>query len=252
MPISLLSKIASIISHQRFNEIDFAAIEKQLHYHFHNKQFLLTAFKHSSYLSVSKESADKSNERLEFLGDAVLDLVVSEFLFSTGSEVPEGDLSKMKSILVSGSVLAEVVAKMDLGKHLLINRGEEKTGGRQRASNLANLYESILGAIYLDGGLNKAQGFIQRSLLDGHHELLNHEDFINYKSILLEYAQRYGPNTPTYRVKNESGPDHDKKFVMEVSIDDVVFAEGEGKSKKLSEQAAAHSLIKKILPDLLT
>jgi ribonuclease-3 len=247
----LISKFISRFSRRRSESFNFAAIEKIIHYQFKNRQLLHTAFLHRSFLTGSKHHSAQSNERLEFLGDAVLDLVVTEFLYKSRPSAREGELSKVKSVLVSRNVLAEMVSKMKLAPYLLINRGEEKTGGRQRTSNLSNLYESLLGAIYLDGGLSAARTFIDRSLIKWHKKLLNHQDFINYKSILLEYAQKYGPKTPVYHLVEESGPDHDKQFEMEVSIGGSHQAKGSGKSKKLAEQAAAHNLIKQIAPQLL-
>jgi ribonuclease-3 len=252
MSFNILHKISSIFTKSHPKYLDIIAIERLIHYRFRNHELLITAFKHSSYLPVTKEKAHKSNERLEFLGDAVLDLVVTNFLYNKLPTTLEGDLSKMKSVLVSRSVLAEVVSDMGMGTFLLINRGEEKTGGRSRTSNLANLYEAILGAIYLDGGLPSAQKFIKNTLLDKHKKLLKHKDFINYKSLLLEYVQSSGPDGPVYQLVRESGPDHEKRFVMNVSIGEDKNAHGEGKSKKLAEQAAAYNLLKEIAPNLLS
>ena len=161
-------------------------------------------------------------------------------------------LSKMKSVLVSRSVLAEVVSHMELGRYLILNRGEEKTGGRVRPSNLANLYESVLGAIYLDGNLKNACHFIENTLLTRYEQVLNNKSFINYKSLLLEHAQSMGEGSPYYHMIAESGPDHEKKFKMNVSIDGKEKAQGTGKSKKFAEQAAAHNLLKKVAPELLS
>jgi ribonuclease-3 len=194
----------------------------------------------------------QSNERLEFLGDAVLDLVVTEYLYISKPKRSEGDLSKIKSVLVSRNVLAEVVTRLKLGKYLMVNRGEEKTGGRTRPSNMANLYEAILGAVYLDGGLKKAAAFVENTLLSRHEKLLNHKRFINYKSILLEYVQSLGPGTPIYKLIDECGPDHEKKFIMKVCVDNGEEARGEGRTKKLAEQTAAHNLLEKIAPDLIS
>jgi len=251
MSKKLLRKISSLFSNHNFKDLDISAIERIIRYRFKDRNLLYTAFKHSSYLPITKEKAYQSNERLEFLGDAVLDIVVTEFLYLNLPKTQEGELSKMKSVLVSRNVLAKVVSNLNLGQHLLINRGEEKTGGRTRTSNLANLYEAILGAIYLDGGLKPIRKFIEKSLLTSYEGLLNHQSFINYKSILLEYVQSQGPGNATYRLIKESGPDHQKKFVMDVCIGGKERAQGWGKSKKLAEQAAAHNLLKKVAPDLL-
>jgi ribonuclease-3 len=227
-------------------------VEKIINYKFRNRDLLYTAFKHSSFLPVTKEKYHRSNERLEFLGDAVLDLVVTEFLYTSMPKRSEGELSKIKSVLVSRSVLAEVIASLNVGKHLMVNRGEEKTGGKTRPSNMANLYEAVLGAVYLDGGLKKAALFVEETLLSRHEKLLNHKRFINYKSILLEHIQSLGPGNPIYNLVNECGPDHEKRFVMNVSVDGGEDAQGEGRTKKLAEQSAAHNLLKKIAPELLS
>lgn len=246
-----LRKITSFFNRRKFEQLDIRTVEKILHYKFRNTDLLLTAFKHSSYLPISKEKYHKSNERLEFLGDAVLDLVVTEFLYTSMPKTSEGELSKIKSVLVSRKVLAEVVANLNLGYHLMVNRGEEKTGGKTRPSNLANLYEAILGAVYLDGGLKNAESFIEHTLLTRHKTLLNHQSFINYKSILLEYIQSLGPDSPNYVLINESGPDHEKRFIMNVSVKNGEEAQGEGRTKKIAEQAAARNLIMKIAPELI-
>ena len=252
MSDKLLRNITLFFKRKRYKHLDIQAIEKILQYKFRDRDLLLTAFKHSSYLPVTKEKYHKSNERLEFLGDAVLDLVVTEFLYTSMPKTSEGELSKIKSVLVSRNVLAEVVASLELGYHLMVNRGEEKTGGKSRPSNLANLYEAVLGAVYLDGGLKKAELFIEHTLLSRHEKLLNHQDFINYKSILLEHIQSLGPGSPNYILVNESGPDHEKKFIMNVCVGDGHEARGEGRTKKIAEQEAARNLLKKIAPEKLT
>jgi len=241
-------------------EINFSAIERILNYSFINKSLLTQAFKHRSYLSITRESSLESNERLEFLGDAILELVVTEFLFRKFQEHDEGYLSKLKSVLVSRKVLAEIVIRKGLGRHLLLDHGEEKTGGKTRSSNLANLYEAVIGAVYLDSGLESAARFIEQTLLTRYHALLKDEKFINYKSILLEYVQGHkageGGETgearlPVYELLQQTGPDHDRQFVMQVSIPGGMSALGEGKSKKVAEQRCAQNLLAKVAPELL-
>ncbi len=232
-------------------EINFSAIERILNYSFENKSLLQQAFKHRSYLSITHESSLESNERLEFLGDAILELVVTEFLYRKFPEHGEGYLSKVKSVLVSRKVLAEIVIHKGLGKHLLLDHGEEKTGGKMRISNLANLYEAVLGAMYLDTGLDNTAQFIDRTLLSRYHALIKDEKFINYKSILLEYVQAKTGSLPVYQLLQQTGPDHDRQFVMQVSIPGGLSALGEGKSKKVAEQRSAQNLLNKIAPELL-
>jgi ribonuclease-3 len=231
--------------------IDYQKIQKVLNYQFKDIDLLIMAFKHRSYLPISKERSWKSNERLEFLGDAVLEIVVTEFLYKKFPQKLEGELTKIKSILVSRHVLAEIIRSMKLGDFLLMNRGEEITGGRTRLSNLANLYESIVGSIYLDTGLESVKKFIVRTLLSQYKEILRQRKYKNYKSILLEYSQSLGKGNPTYRVVEENGPDHKKLFVINVSIDGEHAANGTGKSKKIAEQGAAQNLLKKIAPELM-
>jgi len=252
MSAKILHKISSLFFKRRLEDLDVRTVEKILNYKFRDRDLLFTAFKHSSFLPITKEKYYRSNERLEFLGDAVLDLVVTEFLYTSEPKRSEGELSKIKSVLVSRSVLAEVIASLELGKHLMVNRGEEKTGGKTRPSNMANLYEAILGAVYLDGGLKSAVYFTESTLLSRHEKLLNHKRFINYKSILLEYIQSLGPGNPAYRLSDESGPDHEKRFIMIVSVGNGKEAQGEGRTKKLAEQAAAYNLLEKIAPELIT
>ncbi|GAB4381291.1 MAG: ribonuclease III [Calditrichia bacterium] len=213
--------------------------QKKFNYRFKDPSLITTAFKHRSYLNVSNEERVASNERLEFLGDAVLDLVITHFLFEKFPKRTEGQLSKIKSILVSKPVLAEVAAELSLGNLLLMNRGEEKTGGRQRQSILADALEAVIGAIYLDQGMDEAREFISKYLLVKFRSVIQRELYKNYKSILLEYAQSKNGKPPEYKVIEESGPDHDKEFVVGVYMNGKKISTGKGKSKKAAEQEAA-------------
>ncbi len=207
---------------------------------------MATALKHRSYLNLTNESRIHSNERLEFLGDAVLDLVVTHFLYTKFPNKTEGHLSKVKSVLVSKPVMADLAVDMSLGELVLMNRGEEKTGGRQRKSIIADAFEAIIGAIYLDLGLDEASDFIHKYLLSEYKKILRKSLYRNYKSILLEYAQSNGAGLPEYRVVQELGPDHAKEFVIIVSIGKERLGEGKGKSKKIAEQEAAKQAVKKL------
>ena len=251
MVLSLLRKFFRHKPASDNADVDYTAIEKIIKYTFKDSGNLAQAFRHRSYLIIRHEPAHRSNERLEFLGDAVLDLVVTEFLYSELNTESEGVLSKIKSVLVSRKVLAQIMAGMELGEFLLLNRGEEQTGGRQRLSNLANLYESILGAIYLDGGLKPARNFILRTLLDDYDSYVSDENHLNYKSLLLEYAQGRGIGIPKYLMVKESGPDHEKIFEIEVSLADSGSAIGSGKSKKIAEQNSAQNLLRQIAPEII-
>jgi ribonuclease-3 len=226
--------------------INLVELENKIRFTFRNKNLALQALKHRSYLSLSNEDDIASNERLEFLGDAVLELIVTEHLYSNFGSESEGNLSKKKSVLVSREALAQVINELDLGKYLLINRGEEKTGGRRRQSNLANLFEALLGAIYLDGGYQKAKEFAVKFLLSRRDEILTKSSYFNYKSSLLEYSQSKGWGSPVYKVEEESGPDHRKLFVVSVKVNDNFVGKGKGMSKKRAEQLAAKNLIKQL------
>ena len=218
---------------------------------FTRPDLLQQAFTHQSYVTHPTNSDIYSNERLEFLGDAVLELIVTQFLYDKYPAWREGELSKLKSVLVSRRVLARITSEFQLGSHLLMNRGEEQTGGKTRISNLANLYEALLGAIYLDGGFDPAYRFIKHTLLDHFRQIITDERNVNYKSVLLEYAQGNKLGAPNYRLLQDSGPDHEKIFTVEVQVNSGISAVGEGRSKKLAEQEAAKELIGKIAPHLI-
>jgi ribonuclease-3 len=220
--------------------------QKRFNIEFSDSELLQTALKHRSYLNVTNEPRTKSNERLEFLGDTVLDLVVSQFLYEKFPKKTEGELSKVKSILVRKSVLADIATKMSLGDLVLINWGEEKTGGRSRQSILADTFEAVIGAIYLDKGLQVAAELIKTYLLDDLKKIMKTELYKNYKSILLEYTQSSGNGMPAYKVIDETGPDHAKNFLVEVYINNDKMGEGQGGTKKIAEQEAAKQAIKKL------
>ena len=223
--------------------IQFDSLETILQYRFKDKTLLLKALKHRSYLSVSNEEDFHSNERMELLGDAVLELIATEHLYFKFDEEDEGILSQKRSVIVSRSVLGKIAEGMNLGDHLLMNKGEEKTGGRKRPSNLANLFEAVLGAIYLDGGYDAAKKFTQTFLLAHLDSLLTQKSYFNYKSTLLELSQAKGWGIPKYKILKESGPDHDKRFLVSVEILNIGSAKGNGTSKKKAEQKAAENLL---------
>ncbi len=226
--------------------IPIEEIEHKIGYSFKNKELLFKAFKHRSYLNVTHEKSIESNERLEFLGDAVLDLLIADHLFRDYRTENEGLLSKKRSVLVSRPVLAQISEEIGLGQYLLLDKGEEKTGGRSRLNNLANLFESLLGAIYLDGGIEAAGKFVERFLIQNRERLLNVKRYHNYKSDLLEMAQSKGWGNPIYQTVHESGPDHNKRFVVRVNVNNRWLAKGVGSSKKKAEQLAARNALKRL------
>lgn len=221
-------------------EASLSELEKVLGYRFQNGEHLVMALSHRSY--VNSQRSDKkmeSNERLEFLGDSVLNVIVTDFLYHEYPDKEEGRMSKMKSLVVSSKVLGLCAEKWRLGDFILISRSEEKSGGRKRLSILADAYEAVLGAVYLDGGLEAARKLIHGSLMEIMDEVLGDEELANYKSKLLEYTQSRGLGIPSYEVIEETGPEHQKAFVVGVYVQDREWGRGRGNSKKAAEQAGA-------------
>ncbi len=211
--------------------------EIKLGYHFKNQSLLVRALTHSSHANEMR-LPEGSNERLEFLGDAVLSVVVSEYIFKHFSHLPEGELTKLRASLVCEKALCEFAASIRLGDYLLLGRGEAQTGGRTRPSILADAFEAVIAAIYLDGGLVPVRNFVLRFVKN---ELSHMEDapFTDYKTMLQEIIQKNPEEKLRYVLRGESGPDHDKRFVVEVRLNSNVVGNGEGRSKKDAEQQAA-------------
>lgn len=221
-------------------EASFSELEKILSYRFQNNEHLVMALSHRSY--VNSQRSDKkieSNERLEFLGDSVLNVIVTDFLYHEYPDKEEGRMSKMKSLVVSSKVLGLCAEKWRLGEFILLSRSEEKSGGRKRLSILADAYEAVLGAVYLDGGLEAARKLIHGSLMEIMDEVLGDEELANYKSKLLEFTQSRGLGIPSYDVIEETGPEHQKNFVVGVYVQNREWGRGRGASKKAAEQAGA-------------
>ena len=219
-------------------------LEKKLNYTFRDPALLSEALSHSSYANEHRAAHLNSNERLEFLGDSVLGFVTAEFLFVQHPDLPEGDLTRIRAALVCEQSLYEVARKLELGKYLKLGRGEEAGGGRERTSILADATEAVFAAVYLDGGIGAASQLIHRVLLDAEKEEAVEERRRDYKTALQELVQRTPGRTITYRLVEETGPDHCRVFVMEVSVDGQVSGRGEGRSKKEAEQAAAKAALK--------
>ena len=220
-------------------KIEFDELNKSLCYTCKQPRLLAQAFSHSSYINEQGRDSIENNERLEFLGDAVLDLAISHILMSLFPNAMEGDLSKFRSMLVDEAGLYEIALKLRLGDYLFLGRGEEKTGGRQKPSILANTVEAIIGAVYLDAGFEVAKGVIHK-LFGQQIEKLGAEDIMHdFKSILQEYTQQAFKILPKYILINESGPPHDKVFRMALTLKGKTLAEADGKSKKEAEQKVA-------------
>ena|SRR3989344_4943482 len=219
--------------------MDLEELEKTLNIKFRNKNLLKNAFIHRSYLNEHSEEKLPNNERLEFLGDSILAFVVSTYLFQNHPDSQEGDLTNFRASLVNSKSLSEVAKRLNLGKFLYLSRGEETTGGREREYLLANTVESLIGAIYLDSGIEKVSSFIKNYILNNLGEIIEKELYKDFKSKMQERSQEVFSITPTYQVIIEEGPDHNKKFRLGVYLGKLLVSEGEGKSKQEAEQKAA-------------
>ncbi len=212
-------------------------------YTFQNPNLLQNALTHSSYANENRDKNTRSNERLEFLGDSVLGLICAKYLFREYRGLPEGELTKLRAAIVCESSLYEFAKEINLGSRLLLGKGERAGGGAKRPSVLADATEAVLAAIYLDGGLEPAEGFILPFIREKAEAIVKNRGIMDYKTTLQEIVQKNHEETLSYRLKSETGPDHDKRFVMEVLINSNVLAEGEGHSEKMAEQAAAKAAL---------
>lgn len=222
-------------------------LEEALRYCFQDRKRLEEAKRHRSFVNEHPGSGVRNNERLEFLGDAVINLAVGHLLMERFSDAPEGELSKMRSILVNEFTLADIARSIKLGSYLFLGKGEDMSGGREKNSILADALEALYGAIYLDGGYKAAYDSIMRFTPFFLNRLNHGETRFDYKSRLQEHIQGAQMETPTYRVAKETGPDHDKTFEVEIAVAGIL-AKGTGKSKKAAEQEAAKSALEMIRP----
>ena len=216
---------------------DYLELEGALEYHFTSPLYLETALTHSSYANETKRGL-RCNERQEFLGDAVLSIIVSDYLYRQHPDMPEGELTKLRAALVCEKSLCQFAESIGLGEYLRLGHGEELTGGRERPSILADAFESVIAAIYLDGGMEPAREYVLRfirSVVDSHKS----PSFEDYKTVLQEIIQQNPEEKITYVLVGESGPDHEKEFVVEVHLNSNVIGTGRGRSKKSAEQMAA-------------
>jgi ribonuclease III len=224
-------------------KVHLQAVYAKLGYTFQQPVLLEQAMRHSSYVNEQDDPDLSDNERLEFLGDAVLDLAVSHFLMERYPGAQEGVLSKYRAMIVDEAGLCEVAVTLGLGEHLLLGRGEEQSNGRSKPSILADTMEALIGALYLDAGFDQAMGVIRRwfqSLLD---KVTAADTVYDFKSALQEYAQRVYKELPRYRLVEETGPAHDKTFRVALHLRGETLSEAEGKSKKEAEQRAAHEAL---------
>ncbi|MGC2424577.1 MAG: ribonuclease III [Nitrospirota bacterium] len=214
-------------------------LEKRLEYNFHQPSLLIQALTHKSYANENRLGMAGHNERLEFLGDTVLDFIISDFIMKLCPDSPEGDLSKLRAVVVSEPNLFKVATRLGLGEYLFLGKGEELTGGREKPSLLANAVEAIIAAVYLDAGLDEAYHFIRNNFEKDIKAMVAGGMVYDYKTELQEACQSRFGELPKYTVVNETGPDHQKIFEVEIEAEGRPLGKGSGKSKKEAEQHAA-------------
>ena len=222
-------------------------LEEAMGYRFRNLSLLQNALSHSSYANERYHNSLMSNERLEFLGDSVLGMLVADHLYRNFPDRPEGELTRMRADMVCERTLAKVANELKLGDHLLLGKGEEQGGGRSRNSILADAVESVIAACYLDGGMEAAVQFVQKFILVNVPVTRMHN--VDYKTALQELVQQKKHQVLAYRLVGESGPDHDKQFVVELTLNGQLVGTGTGSSKKRAEQMAAREAISKLFPE---
>lgn len=218
-------------------------LEKRIGHQFQDKDLLKQAMTHSSFTNEQKINHRKNYERIEFLGDAVLELISSEYLFFENPDMPEGKLTKARASIVCEQALAVAARELELGKFMLFGKGEELTGGRERDSIIADAVEAVIGAIYLDAGIERAKAFVKQFVLN---DLENKKLFYDAKTVLQEYIQGNRRGNVSYELLGEEGPDHDKVFVSRVLFEQEELGVGRGKTKKAAEQNAAYEAILKL------
>ncbi len=223
--------------------MDFSLFEKQINIIFRNKAILKQAFVHRSYINENKSSGLEHNERLEFLGDAVLELVVTDYLYNKYPTKPEGDLTAYRSSLVNSNTLSVAASKLEVNNFLLLSKGEAKDTGRARQYILANAFEAIIGAIYVDQGYDVAKKFISEHIFDLIDDIVEKGTWIDAKSSFQEKAQEEVGITPLYKTTKEAGPDHNKQFTVGLYLNSDLISEGVGKSKQEAEQDAARKAL---------
>jgi ribonuclease III len=223
--------------------MDFEKFEKSAGIIFKNKNLLKQAFTHRSYINENKSLKLEHNERLEFLGDAVLELVITDYLYGLLKDSNEGELTTLRSVLVNADTCSRVAQSLDFNEFLLLSKGEAKDTGRARQYILANTLEAVIGAIYVDQGYEVAKKFILTHVASLAPEIIKTGGWTDAKSLFQERAQEHVGFTPAYKTVREFGPDHDKHFVVQVRLGNAIYGEGEGKSKQDAEQEAARQAL---------
>lgn len=225
--------------------VDFTKFEKSVGVNFKNKDILTQAFIHRSYLNENSKLGLGHNERLEFLGDAVIELIVTDFLYKMYPNCAEGELTAYRSALVNANIIGEVAVGLKMNEYLLLSKGETRDIGKARTYILANTFEAFTGALYEDQGYDVAKVFIEKNLCNHIEEIVKKKLWRDAKSLIQEKSQEYMSVTPVYKVLNENGPDHDKHFTVGIFLKDERIAEGKGHSKQEAEQNAARSALDK-------
>lgn len=224
--------------------MNLSKFEEKINIKFKNKDLLKQAFTHRSYINENPSGGINHNERLEFLGDAVLELIITEYLYKQYPKSTEGEMTGFRAALVNADMLSGVAKELSLDDFLLLSRGEAKDNGRARQYILANTFEALVGAIYLDQGYKAAFLFLKKNIFPKLKEVIEKRLWIDAKSLFQEKAQELVGVTPTYRVLSESGPDHAKRFVVGVYLNDKIIAEAEGDSKQEAEEKSARRALK--------
>ncbi len=224
--------------------IHFSDFEKKIKVVFQNKDLLKQSFTHRSYINENPAVTLSHNERLEFLGDAVLELIVTDFLYKKYPHYPEGKLTALRSALVNAVIISEIASKIGMNEYLLLSKGEAKDFGKARQYILANTYEAFIGAMYLDQGYGVADKFVAKTLLPKTEEIVGKKLWRDAKSLVQEKAQEFVMVTPLYKVLQQSGPDHDKHFTVGIYFGKDLIAEGRGQSKQEAEQNSALAALK--------
>lgn len=226
--------------------VDVLKFENKINYKFKNEELLCLAFTHSSFANETKKGNHRNNERLEFLGDAVLEMVVSDYIYRRYPQMPEGELTKLRAGVVCEGALAKNARKLDFGNYILLGHGEEVTGGKDRDSILADSFEAVIGAIFLDGGIKAVTDYIMSFMKSEVDEMEKEFKTLDCKTCLQEVIQKTSKSPIIYNIIDEQGPDHDKIFVAEVQHNGKILGRGKGKSKKEAEQNAANDALDKL------
>ncbi len=243
--VARFKKILSFFKKKSKSNELLERLEKRINYHFYNTDLLAHALIHKSFVSQDDKKGLCSNERLEFFGDAVLNCLVTEHIYNRYPEFSEGQLSKIKSLIVSRKIIGKIGKSIDLGSFLSMGLSEKKSGGQKRASIISNAFEAVLGAVYIDGGINAARTLLEKLLFNRIDQFINDKGNINYKSKILELSQADGLGVPSYPLLSTEGPDHEKQFAVGIDIAGVRLGEGVGSNKKDAQQNAAKVAIKK-------